>query len=367
MKLPVLDFASSLYADIDFSNTTIVACQHILGTTVNLFEEFFAKGLRPENCYLLGKCYSTHSGTLKILRNMGIKVSDLSTAFDGSRSFDEQYSEYVKAFIDSVKTDGAFDKGKRVIVLDDGGFLLQRVQEVIDDVSCITGVEQTTSGFEKLKDTDLRFGVINVARSRTKLAVESPFIAAGVVRELEKRIQFDAEIRVLIVGQGAIGQAVKALLKDRSMVFGCDAYAEFCDFGGQYFEQLPAFDVIIGTTGKQILKESDLSMLKKGVVLASASSSDREFPAVEMRVAAAIIDDCHADLHVDDVWLLNGGFPINFAGQKNPTPPREIQLTRALLFAGVCEASKSLASGFHDLSEKQDCIAKEFQSYSKSR
>lgn len=367
MDLPLLRFAPTLYPEVDLSSVTIVACQHILGTTVDLFEALLAKGLKPENCYVLGKCYSTHPATLSVLRKMGIQVSDLSTAFDGARSFDEQFSEYVKRFADDVRLDGAFDRGRRVVVLDDGGFLLRYVQDTIEDVSNLFGVEQTSSGFEKLKDVGLRFGVVNVARSKTKLGVESPFIAEGVIREMEKRITIDAGTRVLIVGQGAIGKAIRDLLEGRCVVFGCDADANLCDFGGAYFDQLPMFDVIIGTTGKSILENADLPILKKGVLLVSASSSDREFPAKEIRVAAGVIGDCHADIEVDGVSLLNGGFPINFAGQENPTPPEKIQLTRALLLAGVCEASQAMTPGFRDLSDTQDRIAEEFLSYSKSR
>ncbi len=367
MKLPLLTFTSTLYSDIDLSNVTIVACQHILGTTVDLFGTLFAKGLKPENCYVLGKCYSTHWGTLNGLRKMGIKVSDLSAAFDGARSYDEQFSEYVKRFADDAKADGAFDPSRKTIVLDDGGFLLRYVQDHIEEGVRISGVEQTTSGFEKIKSEGLRFGVINVARSRAKLGIESPFIAEGVIHEMEKRMRIDAGTRVFIVGQGAIGRAIKALLKDRCSVSGCDSDEGLCDFGGQYHDQIPTFDVIIGTTGKSILRIADLPSLKKGAVLVSASSSDREFSAVEMRVASGATDDCHSDIEVEGIRLLNGGFPVNFAGQEDPTPPEKIQLTRALLFAGVCEASQSIPPGFHDLSDTQDRVAEEFLSYSKSR
>lgn len=366
MNLPLLAFASALYPKVDLSNVTIVACQHVLGTTVDLFQALLAKGLKPEHCYVLGKCYSTHPGTFNVLRSMGIKVSDFSAAFDGARSFDEQFSEYVKRFADDARSDGAFDRGRKVIVLDDGGFLLRYVQDTTEDVNGVSGVEQTSSGFERLKSTNLRFGVVNVARSKAKLGIESPFIADRVIREIEKQTAIDAVTRVLVVGQGTIGRAIKELLKNRCVVSGCDADAKLCDFGGAYLEQLPTFDVIIGTTGKSILRNADLLKLKKSVVLVSASSSDREFPAVEMRVAAGVADDCHANIAVNGVRLLNGGFPVNFAGQENPTPPEKIQLTRALLLAGVCEASQSITPGFHDLSDTQDRIAEEFLSYSKS-
>ncbi len=361
MKLPLLAFTSRLYPGVDLSNVSLVACQHILGTTVDLLDTFSDKGLKPENTYILGKCYSTHTGTLKRLVKKGVHVSPLSSTFVANKNYDEQFKEYVESFADQLIADGVFDDKKRVIVLDDGGFLLQYLNEVLGDVSDISGVEQTSSGFERLKSLPLRFGVVNVARSAVKLEFESALVAKKVIDELEKRIPLSSAIRVLVIGQGAIGKALKVQLTGRAKVHGCDSTAELCDFNGDYVAQLPTFDVIIGATGKTVLTIEQAGRLKKGAILASASSSDREFPAVEMRRDVYGSLECHADIKTGNVHLLNNGFPLNFTGEEHSLPPEDAQLTRSLLLAGVYEAASPLSKGLHTISSQQQRIADEFK------
>ncbi len=360
MKLPLLAFTSRLYPDVDLSNTSLVACQHILGTTADLLDTCFAKGLKPENTYILGKCYSTHTGTLKLLVKKGVCVSPLSSTFVANKNYDAQFKKYVESFADQLIADGVFDEKQRVIVLDDGGFLLQYLNEVLGDVSNISGVEQTSSGFERLKSLPLRFGVVNVARSAIKLELESALVAKKVIDELEKRVPLLTAIRVLVIGQGAIGKALKAQLTGRVNVYGCDSTAELCDFNGDYEAQLPTFDVIIGATGKTVLTMEQVGRLKKDAILASASSSDREFPAVEMRRDIHGSLGCHADIKSRNVHLLNNGFPLNFTGEEHSLPPEDAQLTRALLLAGVCESTLPLSRGLHTISSQQQRIADEF-------
>lgn len=360
MRLPLLTFTSKLYPDVDLSNVSLVACQHILGTTVDFFEELFEKGLKPENTHLLGKCYSTHAPTLKRFVERGVDVSPLSSLFIGDKGYDKQFAEYVESFANQLITKGIFSDKKRVIVLDDGGFLLQYLNDNLADVSTISGVEQTSSGFEKLKNLPLRFAVINIARSEAKIKIESPLIAKKIIAQLENKIALSSAIRVLVIGQGAIGGALKEQLIGRAHVFGCDSDAEICDFDGDYTEQLPTFDVIIGATGKTILTTEQVRKLKDGVFLVSASSSDREFPAVEMRHAAETLANCHADIQFEGKHLLNNGFPINFTGDEHSLPPEDAQLTRSLLLAGVCESVNLLPKGLHPFSLLQQKIVDEF-------
>lgn len=361
MNLPLLAFTSKLYPDIDLSNVSVVACQYILGTTIDLFEALFEKGLKAENVHLLGKCYSTHAPTWEKLAKRGVDVSPSSNLFIADKDFDSQFKEYVTSFADQLIARGVFRDKKRVIVLDDGGFLLQYLNEALEDMEAVTGVEQTSSGFEKLKDLSLRFGVINIARSEIKTKVESPLIAEKIIEQIENRISLSSHVRVLVIGQGSIGKAIKGQLTGKARVFGCDSTAGLCDFGGNYTEQLPTFDVIIGATGKTILTIEQVRRLKPGALLVSASSSDREFPAVEMRHDIYSVGNCHADVDFEGVRLLNNGLPVNFTGDEHSLLPQDAQLTRSLLYAGVCEATQVLSSGIHPLSLQQQIIGNEFK------
>lgn len=361
MSLPLLRFAQTLYPGVDLSDVAVIACQHLLGTTVDMFDALFCAGLRPERTFVLGKCYSTHVGTMKKLVRRGVTVSPKSIAFDAARTFDEQFSDYTREFFDDALAAIDVDSGvHRIVVLDDGGFVLQLANAASAEDERFVGVEQTSSGFERLKNVALRFPVVNVARSKAKLRYESPFIAADVIRRLKKATRLRKTMRVLVVGQGVIGREIKTQLQNTCDVFGCDANVAQCDFDGAFLEQLHTFDVVIGATGTQALSVDDCARLKPGAVLVSASSSDREFPAVAFRRAHPDVTSCHAESSMNGVRLLNAGFPINFTGSRHGVAPRKIQLTRALLFAGVCEALSSTVPGLQNLSDKQNIIADAF-------
>lgn len=362
MRLPLLQFTASLYPDVDFSNTALIACQHLLGTTKDLLQELIGKGLAPENVYLLGKCYSTHFGTLRKLQQLGVHVSELSQAHEGNRSYDEQFEEYVRIFVEESLASLKLNELQKVILLDDGGFIIKYINTKFDETEKFVAVEQTSSGFEKLTDIVLRFPVVNVARSEVKRGIESPLIAKRCLEILHDKILLSVNSRVLVIGQGSIGKAIKKQLQGECQIYGCDIKSNICDFKGNYLSRISTFDVIIGATGKNVITIDECKKLKKGTVLVSVSSSDREFPATFF--PHPIPDDCHADLEMGGIRLLNSGFPINFDGSEHSLPPEEAQLTRSLLLAGVCEAMEGdREPGLHILSNKQKLIAERFQQY----
>jgi len=205
------------------------------------------------------------------------------------------------------------------------------------------GVEQTTSGFERLKVSKLSFPVFNIARSKAKLEYESPMIAGLIVNKINGYVKNNnlKNPKILVIGQGYIGKAIKELLKKKFIVNGCDKLSNKCDFAGNYKSRLDEFDIIVGAVGKSIISADDFGKLKAGVILISASSSDREFSAVYLRRLEPKTKDCHQDFAVNNIILLNGGFPINFDGEEHSLRPEKIQLTRALLLAGVYEATKT--------------------------
>ncbi len=356
MTLPLLAYTSSLYPDVDLSKTLVIGCQHLLGTTVDLFEELLKKGLPPENVFLIGKCYSTNATALKKLRKLGIQVSRYSRSYDSQVSFDEQFQGYLEKFLLAIKRERNFADFEKIIILDDGGHLLLFARDFFGEHAKIVGVEQTSSGYEQVKNIDLPFPVVNVARSHAKLEHESPLIAQIVVKNVLEYFT-KAELvhpNVLVVGQGSIGSAITSLAKSLHAVEVHDVKnSSNPDFGN--------FDVIIGATGKTILSPGQFATLKKPVHLISASSSDREFSSVYLRRLAPPQKDCHTNITVDGIHLVNGGFPINFNGKQHSLPPEQAQLTRSLLLAGILEAqSLSLQPGLQDLSDIQDAIITKF-------
>jgi hypothetical protein len=112
-----------------------------------------------------------------------------------------------------------------------------------------------------------------------------------------------------------------------------------------------------------------------GALLVNCASSDIEFGAWRyVGAQCADVPACntadaaryHCTLRLKTakghVFLLNSGFPIDFAGGPDPIPSASIQLTRALIFAGAIQAVNERKPGLLPLGgEVQHEIEKEFR------
>lgn len=343
MRLPLLQFVAEQYPDVRLEKTVVIVSQHLLGTTFDFFKELFAKGLNPANAFVIGKCYSTSPVVKQWLAEAGVNVSPLSDFFDNDQSFDAQFTSHIGNFFREVISKVDFNAFEHIIILDDGGYLITEVHKQLpQQYQKIRAIEQTSAGFNRIKEQKVSFPIINVARSQAKLTVESPFIAEVAVHKLEVELSHYQikNPQILIVGMGPIGQAMRVLLRSRYKVSGCDTIADRCDFAGNYQDHLGDFDVVVGATGQTIIGLNEFPKLKPGVLLASVSSSDREFTAVELRRLAPVVD-CHQNVEVNNIRLANGGFPINFDGNVYSVAPEKIQLTHALLLAAVFEVREA--------------------------
>lgn len=323
-KLPLIEFAKTLYPAVSLSRVSVIAVQHLLETTHVMFRAWLELGLKPENLHVLGKCYSTNRAVAQGMRAEGINVSRLSTQFDSHLSYDEQFDWFAAQFWEE-----ALDKCQRsekIIVLDDGGHLLSAVKQ---SHQAFVGVEQTSSGLEKIGKVN--FPVINVAKSAAKSAYEPPMVAEVIARRIKERLKLN---NILIMGNGFLGQALKAVLPCAVTTY------DRAEEGQKLEDLLPQADLIIGCTGEVSIPAGKHGLLKKGVVLVSCSSSDREFDCVHIRKKVPSYSACHSVVATEEVTLLNSGFPVNFTGAKNSVAPDQIQLIRGLLTAAVLQAAE---------------------------
>ena len=339
--LPLVESVCDLFNNIDFQDVFVVGAQHILPSTLEMLHSLMIRGLDPKNIALIGKCYSTDLPTYEQMKSLGIQVDSSSISFHQNISFDDQYKLDMQSFTMNVikglqQREECFQK---IIVLDDGGQLIDSLGFHMFDIFCdVVCVEQTTSGYKFLKKQKLRFPVINVARSDTKLKYESPIVAKTLVDQLitNPRLNIHSNMQALIVGYGAIGRAVYDSLISILMVDYVDeTYADGTDGVDIVKEVINDYDLVIGCTGETILNFDDRIYLKKDVILVSASSSDREFAASEYRREFGDKLDCHSDFSVQGITIVNSGFPANFSGNSALTDPPEFHLTRALLVAGI--------------------------------
>jgi S-adenosylhomocysteine hydrolase len=368
-RLKLLEYVSNQYKDIDLSKSILIACQHLLGTTVDLLDEMFGKGLSPQNTYVVGKCYSTNNKVFQDIKSKNVNISVLSKSYNSHKSYDKQFKLIIDKFINNVISSTDLTSFEKIIILDDGGELLLQFSELPISFNHCIGIEQTSSGYNKINHTKLKFPIINVARSEAKLKIESPLIADLVVNKIKSYLSKMrvTDPRILIVGNGYIGKGIYNKLKSDYNATVYDKLSHGEIFPGKFNEQLDQFDIIIGATGNQIISSRDFKKLKENVILISASSSDREFASFCIRKYLRKNSNCHKDISYKGVRLLNSGFPINFDGKFHSLAPEKIQLTRSLLLTAIFQGlSNKYPKKIIELDQRiQNELARKFRSLEK--
>lgn len=341
LHMPIVEDLLEKFCKEDFSKVRIIGVQHILETTHAMFQYFYSYGLQPRHISILGKCYSTCEDVFNEMKDEGIDVSLGSFSYQSHQSFDSLFKTEVHSFLKQRLPDLLEEDYETIIVLDDGGKCINVISEYLKKTSLqVVAIEQTSAGYQNIKDVPLSFPVINVARSPIKLTYESPMIAqAGAERLYQslqaKNIYSDS---VLIIGGGPIGQAMKTRLNGEIAVSIFDENNHLSDFSNKIFEVLPQFNLIIGCTGKISVARNYHDLLSENAALVSMSSSDREFDSVHLRKMIGRNCDCHQDLLIKNRLLVNSGFPVNFDGDRENIDKEKIQLTIALIAAGIIQA-----------------------------
>lgn len=341
--LPLVDSLINSYVGPDFSNVKIIGVQHILETTHAMFQSLYSLSLKPQNISLLGKCYSTCESVFNEMIDDGISVSRGSFAYCSHSEFDDIFTREVSEFLSPHIQDISENSYDLIIVLDDGGKCINFLQENLKVNTPIVAIEQTSSGYESIKHFHLPFPVINVARSPLKLTLESPMIAQAAAERMYKSLK-DRNLafkEALVIGAGAIGKALHKRLSSEMHVTIYDQNRSLSDHKAELVDILNQFSLIIGCTGKKSIPKEWHHLLAPGATLASVSSSDREFDAVHLRKRVEKGSICHQDLQIGDLLLINSGFPVNFDGDRENIEPELIQLTIALITAGILQARQA--------------------------
>jgi S-adenosylhomocysteine hydrolase len=363
-RLPLIDKLAELVNDLNLENTLIIAVQHLCGTTEILFDTLLDLKLSPENLHVIGKCYSTNFEILTSIRRKGINALISSSFFDCTEAFDIDFDKNIDEMIKEIISSNDLFSFRKIIILDDGGHLLERATFLLPKGLPLVGIEQTSSGFNRTQDKNLPFPVINLARSWLKLEYESPIIISVFIEKLKKKLdELTLEVnKVLIIGFGVLGQKIYEILKDRCLVSIFDLAPERSTITTCKFkEKLKEFDLIIGCTGSTSLKFDDYKYLKKPVILASISSSDREFESFKFRRLNPV-KNCHDHVIANGITLLNCGFPITFDADYDSA---EFQITRALILASIYQSFSTCQSlrGFLPMDDTlQNFILKEMVS-----
>lgn len=359
-NLPLLD---QVVRKIDWppvERCAVVCHFHLLPSAIGLLKHL-ANLVGADNIFVLEKSYSTvDSQRSYCSRTLEIKVLSppswsLGAYEDAAQTGIQSLYELVRARQEELRRQE--NHYTRLVLLDDGGLLtLSFPWDRFPNVA-VTAVEQTSSGLLRISE---QIGLhtrtprtVNVATSAAKTHCESPIIADAIVRKLNQLGRLDKEEAIGILGLGKIGMALaRRLTRDGHKIAGYDRDpekgADLYELGGYHFfsplDLLKHAHLVIGCSGSDTLDGVDLTSVTGEKWLVSASSSDIEFKRVlklkgldgvhsPFRTVTVSPDGTSVKLH-----CLNGGFPINFDRQQEWEPLEGIQLTRALLYAGVIQA-----------------------------
>lgn len=324
-----------------FENTLLIGCQHILPATSILMDCFIQKGLQVKDIFLIGKCYSTSKETYLELNKKNIYVCPSSIAFYSHESHHLIFKKNVSDFIRKIFSLFKLNEFKKIIVLDDGGELHFQMNQILPDGLNVYGVEQTSFGYNKLKNLKLKYNIVNVARSKAKLTWESALVAKSICKELHSYLISSKVRKILIFGNGAIGSAISKILNFSHEIVRYDLDFDKSDFKQNDLSALRGSNMILGCSGRNILPVLlKNNLLNSKIFLASASSYDLEFDGVFFRKKKPETTCCHTTVYTDQGILINSGFPVNFSGNlKDGIPIRHLQLTLALLLSGAAQQS----------------------------
>ncbi|UCE23426.1 MAG: hypothetical protein JSU74_08965 [Candidatus Zixiibacteriota bacterium] len=348
-------------------------------------------GLDPKKIFWLDIPYTSNVKVRSALIDIGIPpsnfiVSDLKLLDFYALAQRKRVHKVVKDFIE--------DPPKRLLVLDDGSYFLESAMCFKRKIPYVAIVEQTTRGLIKieekavLKEEAERVTVINVAKSKSKEKLESPFIGRSICMALKKKLGFDNEdntkehnMSCLVLGYGNIGRRVvefifRELKFKKENIHICDPKeSKETVEPFKYWDRSTSdtrFDLVVGCSGRTSFTVGDFIYLNNGAVLASASSGSIEFARRDFIELADLsedddinidrsdldINDLHSDIPINfpnrRVTFLNGGFPLNFGSKTmiNCIPAKYIQPTVAMMVRGAIQALETDETGVIDLDEE---------------
>lgn len=354
-SMPVINtFLKNIHSHQLFKNTLFVCVQHLLYTTIDLFDALIYLGANPKHIFLSGKVYSTHPHISQILIDKDIQLIP-NEPLKQHGTFTESLKKDIGLMWKKIQKHLISEEIDKIIILDDGGLCLTNTPIALRKIYPVIGVEQTSSGLFHARNA--AFPVIEVASSAAKQYLEAPMIAQAIEAKLTEILPLACSkcLRCGVVGLGVIGKAVvNKLLQYGHTVYTYDddpnknISLDRAQRVNNINDILILSDYIFGCTGKDVFKGVDFeNSCRSSKVLISCSSQDIEFHSL----LNAFAKSHHADsidplatTHIKltdtvSIKILRGGFPVNLDNSGYSVPSCDIQMTRGLLLAGCVQAA----------------------------
>lgn len=340
------------------ADTALVAVQHMLLQTVDLFEIAGAMGLNLRNIFALGKVYSNSPPVIEMLRDRGVTVIESTIPAPGQ--FNSDFERDVEKLWQVTTATLAQRHIKRILVLDDDGVCIINTPHEVLRQYAMCGVEQTSQGMFLFEEQPPPYAVVSWARSAVKLQIGGPIFSHWFIDKLNTEFLEGRSIQgkqLGIIGMGSVGRALAKLAVRQSLkvVFydlAPDVYIPASLHGivtrTQCLEELMlTSDYVAGCSGRNPFRDRWPLRHRPGIKLFSVSTGDQEF--------GPIIDDLKArpDFAVDpETWTITSehgpsgpiqiaylGYPYTFVSRAPEAVPTQIvQLESGGLLAALVQA-----------------------------
>jgi hypothetical protein len=362
-------------------DTAVVAVQHMLLQTVDLFKAAGAMGLNLKNVFALGKVYSNSEPVIRTLRSMGITVIDSTTPEPGEfRShFQRDVERLWQVAVETLRDRNV----RRILVLDDGGVCITSVPPEVLQRYVLCGVEQTSLGMFLFEEQPPPFAVMSWARAAVKLEIGGPIFSQCFIDRLHTEFLHGRTLQgeqIGVIGMGSIGRAVANLVvRQRNEVFYYDPNPDLhlpSPLRGSVtrVDSVPELmvhcDYILGCSGRNPFKDEWPLKHKPGVKLVSASSGDQEFGSIirdlkqrpDFRIAPNTWDILSEHGPSGPIQIAYLGYPYTFVSRGVEAAPTQIVqfdtggllmgLVQARFFLELYETRRAQNRGIHRLSPR---------------
>lgn len=360
-------------------DTALVAVQHMLLQTVDLFKTVGRMGLSPERIFALGKVYSNNDAVIGSLRQMGVSVVDTKMPHPGE--FQQTFEHDVERLWQVVTDALARRRVKRILILDDGGMCLTKVPGEILQRYTVCGVEQTSHGMFLLEEQPPRFAVMLWARAAVKLEIGGPIFSRSFIDKMHTQFLHGRGMhgkQLGVVGLGSIGRGVARLAArqgNRILFYDPNpalqiptSLREHVTRLGSLEELMLRCDYVVGCSGRNPFRDRWPMPHKPGISLLSASGGDQEFGPIikdllekpDFKVNPITWDITSDNGPSGRLLIAYAGYPYNFVSRTPEAVPSHIvQLETGGLLAGLiqarillemCEAGRETNSGIHRIS-----------------
>ena len=369
-------------ARFDFGeDTAMVAVQHMLWQTVDLFETASQMGLNLKNIFALGKIYSNSQPVIRTLRSMGVTVIESTMPAPGEF---HSYFERDIAELWRVAGEALTQRQiKRLLVLDDAGVCITNVPADILRRYTVCGVEQTTRGMVLFEEKPPPFAVISWARAAVKLKIAGPIFSHFLIEKLNTEFLRGESLHgkhLGIIGLGSIGMGVaEVALKQSNNVLFYDPNPNVhvpsspgnrVSRTDSLGELMLRCDYVFGCSGRNPFRDKWPLNHRPGIKLLSGSSGDQEFGPIirdlkqkpHFEIASNtwdIASECGPSGPIHIAYL---GYPYSFVSRGiEAVATRIVQLDiggllaaliQARLFLEECERGREENEGLHRVSPK---------------